>query len=254
MFGISSHNKEAIDRIVDDMFDRIALQFLGNIPKLQYKKLLLFSTKPNLGLANLFVEALNNRTPNIFEQDALKSMLQGSHGYIESLKNKVRSNVTERIDGLAKEAKVKKTRINESDINSVLEEEFRKSRSHLKTIVDTESTKVRNIGTAVDIGRVSSSIGDSDPSVYFMVVRDDHTCDECLRLHFMPDQVTPRVYKLSELSHGFHKKGTDTASVQGLHPNCRCTLVYISKGFGFDKNGKIKYESLDYNIHSKQRK
>src|ERR1700675_4325350 len=103
MNGISSSGKENIGKIIEDMFDRISLQFLGNLPRFKDKKLMVFSTSPNYGLSHLFVQAMENRVPNAIEQDVLKGLLVSADGYIESVKNQTRSTLTERIDGLAKE-------------------------------------------------------------------------------------------------------------------------------------------------------
>lgn len=252
MFGVSSSGKDAIGKVVEDVFDRIALQFLGDIPKLKNKKLLVISGKKNLGLANLFVQSMSNKTPNEIEQDALKSLLDSAHGYIESLKNKTRSNITESIDGLVKEAKAKGTELDEDAVQAVISEEMRKAKSHLKAIAESESTKLRNVGSMMDISRVASGIGDDDPTVFFIVVRDGKLCNECKRLHIGPNGA-PRVWKFSELKQGYHKRGEDNPSAFGLHPHCRCTLTYLSKGFGFDKNGKVTYKGQNHNEFDSQR-
>lgn len=254
MFGISGTGKENIAKIVDDMFDRIAYQFIGNIPRLRNKKLMVFSTHPNMGLSHLFVQAMQNKVPNAIEQDVLKGLLASADGYIESLKNKTKSNVTERVDGLVKEAKLKGTKVDAADIEAALKEEMSKARSHLQAIAESEATKLRNLGTLMDITRVSSSLGDEDPTVFFVVVKDSSTCKECIRLHMMPDGVTPRLWKFSELKQSYHKRGDDKPSAFGLHPHCRCTLTYLSRGFSFDQSGKLKYQSEDYDAYSGQRK
>lgn len=253
MFGVSSASKEAINKIVEDIFDRIALGLIGDIPRLKHKKLLLISSQPNYGLANLFVQSMGNKTLNPIEADALKSLLESSHGYLESLKNRTRSNVTERIDGAIKEAQLRKEKIGQEIVQFVVEEEMEKAKAHLKTIVESESTKLRNVGSLMDISRVAASISDQDPNVFFVVVKDGSTCKECLRLHLMPDGVTPRVWKLSELKQSYHKRGSDQPSAFGLHPHCRCTLTYLTKGFGFSANGLLKYISADYDAYSTQR-
>lgn len=252
MFGISSSGKESIGQIVEEMFDTIALQFIGDIPRLKHKKRLIFNTKPNFGLAHLFVQAMSGKQPNVIEQDALKSLLESSYGYIESLKSKTRANVAERLDALAKEANAKNDKANEDEIQAVINDELAKAKSHLKAIAESESTKVRNVGTMMDISRVAASAGDSDPSVFFVVVRDNVTCKECLRLHLNPDG-TPRVWKFSELKQGYHKRSDDVPSAFGLHPHCRCTLTYLSSGFGFDKMGKVTYIKQGHDEHSRQR-
>lgn len=251
MFGLSSSGKEAINKVVEDVFDTIALQFIGDIPRLKHKKLLIFNTQRNYGLANLFVEAMSNKSPNIIEQDALKSLLESSYGYIESLKSKTRSNITERVDGLVKESKARGDKATQAEIESVIQEEMTKAKAHMKAIAESESTKVRNVGSAMEISRVAASNGDSDPTVFFVVVKDGATCNECKRLH-LNDDGTPRVWKFSQLKQGYHKRGEDVPSAFGLHPHCRCTLTYLSAGFGFDKSGRVTFKTKGHDEHSKQ--
>jgi hypothetical protein len=253
MIGLSSSDKESINSLVEDVFDRIAIQFIGEIPRLKHKKLLIFNTKPNYGLSNLYVEAMHNKAPNIIEADALKSLLETSYGYVDSLKHKTRSNISEAVDGLVKEAKVRGTKVTEDQLNDVIGEEMGKARSHLKAIAESESTKIRNVGSAMTISRVAASTGDPDPSVFFVVVRDGKTCEECTRLH-LNDNGTPRVWKFSELKQGYHKRSEDFPSAFGLHPHCRCTLTYLSPGFGFNKEGRVTYITQKHDEFSAQRK
>jgi hypothetical protein len=254
MIGISGAGKENIGKIVEDIFDKIALQLIGNIPRLRNKKLMVFSTEQHYGLANLFVQAMANKSPNSIEQDALKSMLASADGYIESLKNKTKSDLTERVDGLVKEAKIRGEKVDPQDIEKAVSEEMTKAKSHLQKIAESEATKLRNMGTLMDISRVASSLGDEDPIVCFIVIKDGVACKECIRLHLMPDGVTPRVWKFSELKQGYHKRGEEYPSAFGLHPHCRCTLHYVGKSFGFDEKGHSKYISEDYDAHEAQRK
>lgn len=253
MFGMSSKGKEALALVVENLFDTIALNFLGNIPKLRNKKILAITSRSDFGLPHLFIQAMGNRSPNPLESDVLKSLLDSAHGYIESLKSKTASNITERIDGLAREASLRKEKLKEEDVQAVLDEELGKARSHMVAIAESESTKMRNLGSMMDITRVSADIGDADPTVFFVVVKDQSTCKECIRLHLMSDGSTPRLWKLSQLKQGYHKRGEDTASAFGLHPHCRCTLTYLSQGFGFDEFGKLKYKSQSHDAYSKQK-
>lgn len=252
MFGISSNSKEALGNVIEDLFDRIALQFIGDIPKLRNKKRLVISSGSNFGLSHLFVQGLSNQAPNELEKDFLKSLLESAHGYVESLKSKTKSNITEQIDGLVREAKLQNRKITEEDVQLVIQEEMKKAKSHLATVIESESTKMRNLGTMMDISRVSASLSDEDPTVFFIVVRDNATCKECVRLHLADDQVTPRLWKMSQLKQTYHKRGADAPSAFGLHPHCRCTLTYLSKGFGFDKEGKLRFEGLDYDAYAAQ--
>lgn len=253
MYGLSGKAKDALGQVVEDVFDRIALQFIGDIPKLKNRKSLVISSQRNFGLAHLFIQAMGNRTPNSTEQSFLQGMLESSHGYIESLKNRTRANISERIDGLAREAQLNKRKMSEDEVQSVLNEELGKAKTHMQAIAESEGTKMRNMGTMMDISRVAADLGDSDPTVFFVVIRDNSTCKECIRLHLMPDQVTPKLWKFSQLKQGYHKRGEDRPSSFGLHPHCRCTLTYLTKGFGFDHLGKLKYLYQNFDAYSKQK-
>lgn len=254
MFGISSTGKDKIKELVEHLFDRISLKLLGNIPSLKNRKNLFFSADKHVGLANLFVQAMNNKQPNILEEDVLKGLLDSSHGYIEALKNTTRSNIVEQVDGLIKEAKANGRTVNEDEVKEVLMKEFKKAKSAIKMTAESSGTKIRNVGSVMDIARVASERGINDPNVFFSVIRDRNTCQWCIKNHLREDG-TPRVFKLSEIRHGFlstEEKKAGEVSVCGAHPECRCTISYLSPGFGF-KWGKLEYISQYHDEYSKQR-
>ena len=78
-----------------------------------------------------------------------------------------------------------------------------------------------------------------------------HNCNECLRLHMLPDGVTPKVYRMSELSMNWHKRGEDRPSCNGEHPGCRCSLQQLPPGWGF-KGGYLAFISLDWDEYKDQ--
>src|SRR5208337_1837035 len=119
-------------------------------------------------------------------------------------------------------------------------------RSGMERNAASEATKARNLGSLMDITKQAAEIGDKDPTVYFVVIRDNVTCQECIRVHLMPNG-NPRLWKLSELSGGYHKRGEDFPSVLLLHPHCRCTMVMAPQGYGFDKKGHLTFIGLDHN-------
>jgi hypothetical protein len=252
MFGVSSRGKEKISLIIEDMFDNIAMDFIGNIPRLKDKKRLVISSSPNMGLSHLFIQAMNNHSPNDLEKDFLKGLLSSADGYIESLKNRTKSNVIDRIDTLVNEAKNSNTSVDPEQMQLVLEDEFQKAKSHIKTITESEASKVRNLGTAMKITRAAASLEDNDPTVFFVTMKDSDVCKECTRLHTV-DGTTPRLWKISQLKHGYHKRGEENPSIYGCHPGCRCHLTYLSQGFGFDKDGKIQYRYEDFDAFEYQK-
>jgi hypothetical protein len=253
MLGLSAKAKEALSEVIENLFDAIALNLLGNIPKLKNKKFLAISGQPNLGLANLFVQAMGNKTPNAQEEQLLTGILNSAYGYVESLKNKTTSNISERIDGFVREASFRKENVLGADIQAILDEEMKKAKSSMLTISESEATKFRNLGSLINITRVAADLGDQDPTVFFSVLKDAATCQECIRIHLMPDRVTPRLYKFSELKHSYHRRGDDSPSVFNLHPHCRCTLTYLSPSYSFDKFGKFKYVGSDHDEYALQR-
>lgn len=253
MNGISGSGKDRIHAIVEEMFDNLAFQLVGGLPKLQETKRLFISTERHFGLANLFVQAMANKTPNQIEKDVLRSLLESAHGHLEGLKNRTRAHVAERLDGLAREAKLRKEKLEVETIRAAIAEEMAKARSAMMTIVEAEATKLRNLGSMMDITRVASSISDEDPTVFFVVVKDDVTCKECIRLHLMADQMTPKLWKLSELKQGYHKRGENHPSAFGLHPHCRCTLTYLPKSYGFNAKGRLSFIDLGHDHFSTQR-
>ncbi len=251
MYGISSSGKESIAHHVDKMFDRLAFMLLGFVPKLRNKPHL-FDILAGTTLVTIFLQALNNREPNQFEKDGLRSILASSHGYIESLKNKTSSNVVESIDALVKEAKNKNQYVTKEQVDRVFSEEMNKAKSHMKLIAEAETTKTRNVGHTMDIARNADQQGIDDPTVFFIIVRDGKACKECIRLHMMDDGVTPRTWKFSELSAGWHKRGEDRPSCNGEHPFCRCSLSQLPPGWGF-KDGFISFISLTHDEYKEQR-
>jgi hypothetical protein len=90
-----------------------------------------------------------------------------------------------------------------------------------------------------------------DPVVFWIIVRDQYCCDECRDIH-MKDGV-PRVWKMSEVNSGYHKKGDDRPSVEGLHPHCRCQITTLLPGYGFNAAGFVTYKGNGWNEFDYQR-
>jgi hypothetical protein len=80
----------------------------------------------------------------------------------------------------------------ETVLGGQLADVWGKTTNDVKRMIDTEATGARNMGTLEGIIGVNASEGIEDPMVYFVVVRDQHLCDECKRLHLLPDETTPR--------------------------------------------------------------
>lgn len=254
MLGLSSSGKERIKDLVERLFDKIAVKLLGRIPSLRNNKNLFISAEPNMGLSHLYVQAMNNRYPNVLEEDVLKGLLASSHGYIESLKHSTQSSVAEQVDGLVRQSLISGNPVDHSQIEKILDKEFVKASNTLKIVAESESTKVRNVGSVMDIARVAAEKGIEDPNVFFIVVRDKATCQWCIKNH-LHENGTPRVFKLSEIKQSYlstEEKKAGGVSVCGAHPMCRCTLSYLSPGFGF-KRGKLEWIQQGHDEYSFQK-
>ena len=251
MWGISSSGKESISFAVEKMFDALAYKFLGNIPKLREKSPF-FSSTPTFSLANLFLQAMNNKELNAYDKDVLRSCLNTSYGYMEGLKSKTSSNVIHAVDALIRESKANNTYVDAGKVSEIIASAMQKARSEIKLIAEAESTKTRNLGHTMEIVDNSKQEGIEDPNVFFVIVRDGEACKECVRLHMLDGGVTPRVWKMSELSMGYHKRGEDRPSACGEHPHCRCSLQQLPPGWGF-KNGFVSFISIDYDEYEAQR-
>ena len=123
----------------------------------------------------------------------------------------------------------------------------------MKRIVETEATHTRNVGVLEGISRVNAAAGIEDAHIFFVVVRDSDLCSECKRLHLMEDGKTPRLYRLSEVGAGYHKKGQDDPKIGGLHPNCRCSITTLMPGYGFNSAGLVVYKSRGWDELKHQR-
>jgi very-short-patch-repair endonuclease len=177
MYGLSSSGKESIVIAVEKMFDSLAYKLLGNIPKLRSKSPFFGSQSP-FSLAHIFIQALNNKEPNHFEKDVLRSILNSSFGYVEALKNRTSSNVVESVDAIVKEAKLRGQYVSPTQITEIIAEEMGKAKNHMKLIAEAESTKTRNMAHTMEIVDKSKKEEVSDPTVFFIIVRDNKTCLE----------------------------------------------------------------------------
>lgn len=252
MRGISNSSKEAINKVIESLFDRIGQSLLGNIPAFKNKKTILFSSNPTMTLAHLFLQGMGNTRPLPKEEEVMKKLLSTAHDYLESLKGRTKARVTEAVDSYVAETRAKGETPSEFEIKKKILDGLGKAGKELKTIGEAEATKARNMGKLMTIGRVGASLGISDPTVFWIVLKDNSLCVECKRLHLLKDGITPRVWKMSELGYSYHKKGENNPKIMGLHPRCRCTCSLLSPGYGY-KNGLVSFISLDHDEFKKQR-
>lgn len=252
MKNVSPETLLKINKIVDQLFHSLAVSFLGQIPQLTKDKKISFSTNSN-NLAHLFIQALGNTRPNSIEQEIFKQMLTAANGYVDSLKEKTKSQVQNSVSNYYLEKQLRNEAPQPEDLQGIIREHLDKAQNHFKIIANAESNKIRNVGNAIKIKQMSDERGQR-AMVFFNPILDDRNDPETYRLHVLPDRVTPRIYYLDEIENKYHKKGDKWPKLAGTNPNCRCALTAYQIGYGFDDSGKLVFKSLDYNELEEQRK
>jgi hypothetical protein len=247
---LSKTGVKQIERAIEDLFNRAKARLIG---RQLGEKSIQVSYIPDLTLPGLFHAAAKEEgaVPN---QDTLDSLLRIAHNYLDAAKVRTQARMVNEVQAFLRDASLKGIK---TDLKTVLggklTDVWGDVQNQLHAIVDAEASQAKNVSLMEGILKINASEGIDDPIVYFVVVRDNVLCGECKRLHLLDNGRTPRVYKLSEVGHGYHKKGQDDPKLGGLHPHCRCTLVTLMPGFGFDKGGMVKYISRNHNEWAKQR-
>lgn len=252
-------NKTAIKAVhaaIEQLYDRAKLRLMG---KRGNKEIRVSVTKPVGVRADLTVPALYRASA---EQEGFKGSDAVEHslnsvveGYMDAHKELAKVRVVKAVQDWLLNAETQGVR---TDAHTVLGGELTKLFGELthnvKKIVGTETTKARNMGSLDAVSRIAAISSESDPNVYFAIVKDDNVCAECVRLHQLNGTLggPPKVYKMSEIGHGYHKKGESQPKVGGLHPHCRCTLCKLAKGFGFNEGGQATFISLEHDEYAVQ--
>lgn len=239
---------KVIHDAIDLLYDRLKARVLGGS---WTDKRVHVGISPDLTLPGIFKQASveERNRPNI---DLLESLLRTANGYLDAQKIASKTKTVHAVEAALREAEQKGVDHNMEDALSMeLVDVWKKATDDVKKIVDTEATHVRNTGTLDGILKVNAASGIEDPNVFFIVVRDDSLCDECRKLHLLPSG-KPRVWKLSQVGHGYHKRGDENPKLGGLHPHCRCSLGTLLPGYGFDDAGMVHYISPDHDEYEAQ--
>jgi hypothetical protein len=124
-----------------------------------------------------------------------------------------------------------------------------------KLIVNTELHRASNLGAADAIihNNKPDGRGPDDITVFKLGPNDGATCKHCAAFWFMPDGVTPKVYKLGQLgaTNIGKKQYLWQPTVDSTHPNCRHLLAELRPGYGFIK-GRIEYLGRDHDEYTRQ--
>lgn len=254
MKGLSFKAFEAIERMIKNRFDSISMKFLGLIPQKPKSKQIVFSTSKD-NMISLFLQALGSNKPNAVEEQTLKTMMRVASGYLDALRDRSTARIMHDVNSYVTNQSLSNNPVSVKKIDTLINKEMDKAGHNLKMIVNSESNKAANTGTALQIAKLAEEKKEYDPTVFFIVTIDDVTGPEEFVLHLLPDHKTPRLWRLSELGVEYHKVGDPNPKLPGLHPNCRCKLTYLARGWGFNEAGKVKFIALDHDefIHQREK-
>jgi hypothetical protein len=207
-------------------------------------RLLVISGYSKFNLPGVYMEAVKESggSPDL---ETLQSMVDTTKNYLDSVKLQAVNVATKEVEAHMQANSKPKP----EEVEKILRQTWGNVTSKVEQIVNSETTAFRNVGLLEGVIRVAAVKGIADPNVAFITSKDSAVCDECIRLHM--DGGNPRVFKLSEVSHGYVKKGTAVPSIYGLHPNCRCSMILVLPNFGFE-NGKLSYISSGFNAYENQ--
>jgi hypothetical protein len=241
----------AIRRAVDRVFDNIKARFLG--PSSLPKRLYVVGRPTAYSLPAVFAQASKEEgvVPNLA---TLNQVLDVAGGYLDSTRERAKAHAVREVQAFLREAHASGV---ETDVKTVLggklSEVWQGAVTSVRRVVDTEVQHAKNLGLLEGISRVSAAAGVEDPRVFFIVVRDGDLCAECRRLHLLDDGATPRLWLLSEVGHGYHRRGGDTPKIAGLHPHCRCQISTLLPGYGFTAGGAVTYVAPGHDELARQR-
>lgn len=234
--------------IIDGVFNVLKARFLG--PGYITKdggKAIVIGYKEHMTLPAMYAAAAREESTGP-DKDVLANLTSIADGYLEVQREKAKTAILHRINQVLNEDPANVQEALEAELQDV----WKNTQSELVKIADSQLQTAKNMGSLEGIIKVNASLGVEDPMVAFLGPLDEHTCKEC-RKTFWTDDLLPRVFKLSEVQHGYYVRGTFKPCISGCHPSCRSTMVSIQKGYGFDQNGKIQFKSLDHDEYSRQR-
>ncbi len=245
--------RRAISDAVDEVFDRVTARYIGPDAAQRGDKRIYIGHRPDLTLQSLYqAAAQEERTKG--DPASIVSLVDTAKGYLDLNRQTTKMRIVRTVEAFLRNAEATGVK---TDLKTVLggqlADVWTSTAAGVTKILDTEATRARNMGTLEGIVKVNAASGIEDPLIYFITVRDGERCEECTKVHLLPDEITPRLWKFSEIEHGYHVRGVDKPSWSGMHPHCRCTPATLMPRYGFDKAGMVTYVGGDHSEWDKQR-
>lgn len=115
-------------------------------------------------------------------------------------------------------------------------------RADWNRMTSMDITLASAVGTHQAVQEIYSGMHD-DVKVAWVAMRDELTCKFCKDASRYPDG-TFKLYSMDQFEpagYNYAKKRADwKLCIPGAHPNCRCNLLFIPKGFEVLKNGTVQ--------------
>jgi hypothetical protein len=244
---LSKGATKEIGHYVDRIFDQVKARMLG--PDFVSNRNAVFYHKEPYSLPGLYRAAALNESvkPN---EAVLMTLAKVAESYLNAQQEVTKARVLHAVN-------VYLATPSEKPIEEVLGQEltdvWTKVTEEVTKIANSEAITARNMGTLEGIVKTNAIMGVEDPIVAFIGPLDENTCKECRRVLYINGGPVPKVFKLSEVSHAYHERGTDTPSISGMHPNCRHSIITMMPGYGFDEAGRIKFKGLAHRELDHQR-
>ncbi len=226
--------KKTIVNGIDVLFESLKQRLLGSFysPKIKIDNL---THDKLLSLPGLYTSAYLDAAPNNRPTaSTVQALADVAESYINSSAEKTKANAMANVNNALKDAFSNKDFNYEKVLNNALVDVFDQAHGEVKKVVETELHRAKTIGLQEGILDVMQSQGIDDPTVAFLTRKDAFVCKFCKSFFLQPDGVTPRVYKLSELSSGYLNKKSPKPVLPPVHPNCFLHgegRVYTQKGF-----------------------
>lgn len=264
----------ALHKLIEDYvtkaFGSLRMNLLGpeSMPKSLVFSFKTYDPKTTLASNYLAANSLNSPSAESVDKETIQKVQKVAEYYIDSLEKKSLADITriigEKYDNLSLQAKREGIDIADvirskagAEIMNTIETELFSQKEKMDKAVDVlvnhELHNAQNVGALDGIVGVSKAVGIADPVVFKLGVMDDHRCKYCWSLWTLPDKVTPKLYKLSELSGSPGQWRNPEPSVSPTHVNCRDILTVLMPGFGFDAGGRIVYVDQGHDEYAKQR-
>ena len=244
---LSKGATKEIGHYVDRIFDQVKARMLG--PDFASERNAVFYHKESYSIPGIYRAAAINEAvkPN---EAVLLSLAKVAESYLNAQQEVTKARVLHSVNVWLATPSEKSI---EEVLGKELDDMWRKVTAEVTKIAQSEAITARNMGTLEGIVKTNALLNVEDPIVAFIGPLDEHTCEECRRVLYVDGGPVPKVFKLSEVSHAYHKRGTDTPSISGMHPNCRHSIVTMMPGYGFDEAGRIKFKGREHRELEHQR-